>query len=62
LSSVVNLRLDAELAKAARAKAQREERTVSAVIRCALRRDLEREPGVSKDQREDRDAYVERGS
>jgi predicted transcriptional regulator len=43
LSSVVNLRLDAELAKAARAKAQREERTVSAVIRRALRRDIERE-------------------
>jgi hypothetical protein len=41
---VVNLRLPAEILDAARAKAEREERTASAVIRRALVRDLERDP------------------
>jgi hypothetical protein len=43
-SIVVNLRLPPELAEAMRARAVEEERTASAVIRRALKRDLEREP------------------
>jgi plasmid stability protein len=43
-SVVVNLRLPPELAEATRVRAAQEERTASAVIRRALKRDLEREP------------------
>jgi hypothetical protein len=41
-SVVVNLRLPPELAEATRARAAREERTASPIIRRALKRDLER--------------------
>jgi hypothetical protein len=41
-SVVTNLRISPDLHEAARARAVQEERTASAVIRRALRRDLER--------------------
>ena len=54
-SIVVNLRLPRELAEATRARAAEEERTASAVIRRALKRDLEHQPDHSDwpDQPED---------
>jgi hypothetical protein len=51
-SVVVNLRLPPELAEATRAQAAQEERTASAVIRRALKRDLERPTEAPEEPRE----------